>query len=127
MFTDVPLHVTILSEMEVMKNTMKEQTGTIYSLPRKEMDSRCIGGTKFATTQALEKFEAFADSINDSMQKWTNIENATDANNATGVGEQDTLRNDNFFPSKTQQNTQKRCALMTLRKTIQLCSYRSRQ
>ena len=97
MFTDVPLHVTILSEMEVMKNTMKEQTGTICSLPRKEMDSRCVGGTKFAATQALEKFEAFADSINDSMQKWTNIENAADANNTTGVEEQDTLRNDNFF------------------------------
>ena len=44
-FIDVPSHVAILSEMEVMKKMTKEQTGTICSLLRKEMDSRRVGGT----------------------------------------------------------------------------------
>ena len=47
LFTGVPLHVEILSEIKVMKKITKEQTGTIRRLLRKEMDSRRVGGTEF--------------------------------------------------------------------------------
>ena len=127
LFTGVPPHVAVLSEMEIMKKMMNEQTGTICESLRKEMDSRRVGGTEFAATQALEKFEAFASSMNESMQKWTNLTNMDRSKNAKEGVEHDHLGNDKLFSYRTQHNSWKRCALMTLRKATHLHSYRSRQ
>ena len=55
LFTGVPPYVSILSEMEVLKANMKEQTEKNCTRIVNESDQRHFGGSEFAVTEALEQ------------------------------------------------------------------------